>query len=378
MKMKKLISTLIICITGMISYGQLQPVEVAELTIKVGSYSTEELFYGFAEGDQIIFNFEELNGKELKELEIIELPNSSKFMDYKTEKIVDKKISVYKKAIYQFKFMNSSLTGRVCKVKIQRIPKAESLISFNTDWTWKTLFDTVYITYAEDSLIGYDTLRYKETVKELVNTEIKEDKIISETKIPISSIGWMDQNINTKVVPITLPSYPVSDYETSNVISWAYWINVGDESIEKFNSAKTIMKGGASIVLSPLGAYAFGVVTDLVAPSGSEVVFSALTDEQNKNLFLNKINFQTYYNAKSNASFKKFADPLMCNGTYYLCLRNDNSTFKIYVNALVVAIVETKKFEDRIYDRMKIDPKYVMLNKKRMVVNSSQIRVNAD
>ena len=90
--MKKMTFTILAFLTVMSVFGQLQPVDVAELTIKVGAMGSEELFYGFAEGDQIVFNFEELKGKELKELEIIELPSSSKFMDYKTTKIVDKKV----------------------------------------------------------------------------------------------------------------------------------------------------------------------------------------------------------------------------------------------------------------------------------------------
>jgi hypothetical protein len=45
-------------------------------------------YYGFAEGDQMIFSFEEL--KELKESEIIEMPTSSKFMDYKSIKFTNK------------------------------------------------------------------------------------------------------------------------------------------------------------------------------------------------------------------------------------------------------------------------------------------------
>jgi len=50
----------------MSAFGQLQPVDVADLTIKIGAMGSEELFYGFAEGDQIVFNFEELKGKELR------------------------------------------------------------------------------------------------------------------------------------------------------------------------------------------------------------------------------------------------------------------------------------------------------------------------
>jgi hypothetical protein len=107
------------------AFGQ-TPIDVAESTLKVGGLGDEVFYYGFAEGDQLIFNFEELKGKELKELEIIELPSSSKFMDYKTKKIQNKIINVNRTGIYKFRFANSAISGRICKFKIQRIPASEA------------------------------------------------------------------------------------------------------------------------------------------------------------------------------------------------------------------------------------------------------------
>ena len=95
--MKKL--TLLILTIGFFSikiFGQ-TTVDVAETTLKIGGLGGEEVFYyGFTEGDQLIFNFEEVKGKELKEVEIIELPSSSKFMDYKSKKIENKILSFFK------------------------------------------------------------------------------------------------------------------------------------------------------------------------------------------------------------------------------------------------------------------------------------------
>ena len=103
------------------SYGQ-KPIDVAESSIKVGIKAEEEVYFGFAEGDQLIFSFEETNGKEMKEVEIVEMPSSSKFLDFKTSKIENKTINVARTGIYKFRFANSALLPRVCKYKIQRIP----------------------------------------------------------------------------------------------------------------------------------------------------------------------------------------------------------------------------------------------------------------
>jgi len=38
----------------------MQPVDVADLTLKVDGLAEKILYYGFAEGDQIVFNFSEV------------------------------------------------------------------------------------------------------------------------------------------------------------------------------------------------------------------------------------------------------------------------------------------------------------------------------
>jgi len=155
--MRKIKVTLSFCLIITSIIGQQKPVDIADLTIKINAMGSKDLFYGFAEGDEIIFNFEELKGKTLKEVKIIELPNNTKFLDYKTSITIDKKINVSKTSVYQFKFNNGSLTAKTFKVRIQRIPKNESTISFNTNWQWKTVYDTNYVAYTKDSLVGYDT-----------------------------------------------------------------------------------------------------------------------------------------------------------------------------------------------------------------------------
>lgn len=68
------------------------PIDVVESTFKVPAFEENVLYYGFAEGDQVMINFEEVSGKELKEFEVMEMPGSSKFMEYKVSKIANKNV----------------------------------------------------------------------------------------------------------------------------------------------------------------------------------------------------------------------------------------------------------------------------------------------
>ena len=59
------------------------PITICEQTIKIGAMGEENLFYSFTTGDQILFDFTEINGKELKELEVDELYSKNKISTFK-------------------------------------------------------------------------------------------------------------------------------------------------------------------------------------------------------------------------------------------------------------------------------------------------------
>jgi len=95
---------------------------VTETNFKLPILGEEIFYFGFAEGDQVLFSFEEQNGKDLKEVEIVELPSNSLYKEFKTSKIQNKTLTVPRTGIYQFRFLNSVLMQKICRLKIQRIP----------------------------------------------------------------------------------------------------------------------------------------------------------------------------------------------------------------------------------------------------------------
>lgn len=364
------------------AFGQLPPVDVAELTLKVGAMKTENLYYGFAKGDQVVFSFEEVKGKGLKEIEITELPGNSKFMDYKASLIQDKKIQVHKKAVYRFKFYNSSMAGRICRIKIQRIPKSEDLVSFNTNWEWKTLYDTTYVPYTEDSLVGYDTLHYKEKVKELVKTELIDDIVIDKNE-RVGDKSFITPRNSYSYLSFTFPQDKKEPYRVEKTIAWAYWIGVGTEAQAAYKKNVKSFGNVASTAASafafatPLAGFAVGVVANLMVPSsGDNVYYWFLTDYQNAKNFKNGYEFRYFDKGNGIAAYGKNTDRL--KGQFFIGLHNDNNIQDIDVNVKIVVIKEIKTYEDKEYDRQKVTPKYVTLNKQRMVVNTTKIRVNVD
>lgn len=375
---KTFIALVLIVIFSLHGIGQENPIDVAELTLKIGVGKTEELFYSFAKDDQIVFSFEEVKGKPLKEIEVIELPNNSKFMDYKTSSIPDKKIKVAKKSVYKFSFRNTALKGRICKIKIQRIPKSPQAISFNTDWKWKTLYDTTYTPYTEDSLVGYDTLKYKETIKELMKTEKVDDMIMDKTQRVHS---YWNENPSRTYLRVDLPGNKIEQYKEEKTIAWAYWIGVGEEASQAYeenvNSVGKLASGLASTFGTPLAGVAVGAVTELLTPkNGEDVQYAFISSFENVQAFLAQQTYYQFDQGKGVAAYGKSSNGLQ--GTFYIGLYNDNQTTGIDVNVKIVVIKEVKYYEEVEYDREKIEPKYVSLNKERMEVQTRKIRTTVE
>lgn len=334
-------------------------IDVTEQTIKIGGGKEEEILIGFAKGDQIVFNFSEINRKELKEVEILAYPSQSKFSDFKTSKVENKRISVAEQGVYIFRFKNSSLGGRICKIRIQRIPADASTLSFNTAVQWVTKQDTTWHTYTKDVLTGYDTTYQQKTRKERVSSVQREELILDKNQRVHSTTN---SNGSRTFVFFTLPVNQQSNNKTTQVVSWAYWIGVDEEGNaawqKNVQAMKSVVTKGSALFTSPLGALAMGAVAELLTPKLGEDVQYSIADAQNKDLFMAGKAYRGWDHGKGVAGYKKFTDPSICQGTYFICMRNDNIMQGIDANVKVVAIVETKEFKDGIYTEMEVSPKY--------------------
>lgn len=340
------------------AFGQ-DLVDVTDQTIKLGGLKEEELYFGFAAGDKIIFNFQEADNKELKEIEIIEYPNNSRFSDYKTSRIDNKSMTVSKTGVFLFRFKNSALGGRICKIKIQRLPADEMTKNFNSTVTWETKQETTYNTYTKDVIVGYDTTYVQKTKKELVKSEQREELIFDKPqRVHSTSNG----NGNKTTLFFSLPQNENTPYKKTKVVSWAYWVGVGDEANQAWRqntqAIGTLAKGAAAYFTTPLGALAVGAVADLAVPKVGEDVYYAIADQANKDLFLSGYQYSIFDQGKGVAGFRKFTDNNMCQGTFFVLLSNDNLMLGIDATVKVIAIIETNIYEDRQYTEMIVKPRY--------------------
>ena len=109
-----------------------KPVEVCDLSLQFSNKEEQELFYGFAAGDKIVFSFSENVGAMLAEVEITEFPSNVKFREVNTAAVKEKTLEVPKAAVYRFRFRSDTKKDRTIKVQIKRIPQTEKTRTFVT------------------------------------------------------------------------------------------------------------------------------------------------------------------------------------------------------------------------------------------------------
>ncbi|WP_291131766.1 hypothetical protein [Flavobacterium sp. UBA7682] len=371
--MKKITCTIVLFLMTLSSFSQ-ETIDVSEKTIKVPALSEEVFYYGFAEGDKLIFSLEEINGKEVKEIEIIEYPSNSKFSDYKTKKIENKQIQVIKKGVYKFRIANSSLGGRICKIKIQRIPINEKTKNFNTTVNWVEKQETTYNTFTKDVTIGYD-IKYESRVKkELVKVDTivtqlfdKELRVHSETAIGKNQYTYATVELPTNTY---IPNQ-INPYKATEVISWSYWLGVGQKSKEEYEMSNKKFTTGISALgaLTGYGALASLAITGISMFNntniGDNVNFKFYGIQNGKEIIIDYGNVISASGRNENIK----------QGSFSVQLFNDNFRDGIDVNLKMVVIQIQKTWQDVKYEEKIETPKIEKQVFKEPIVTTVKVPV---
>lgn len=353
------------------------PIDITEQTIKIKAVSEEELYFGFQEGDQIIFNLTELNGKEIKEVEIIEFPSSSKFSDFKTSKIENKAIKVNFKAVYKFRFYNSSLGGRICKIKIQRIPASENLKNFNTSVKWVTEQDTTWNSYTKDVIIRYESKVEQKIKKELVKTDTIFNQFFEKVLRVHSETAIGKTQYTYAKVELPLNSYfpnRINPYKTLEVISWSYWLGVGQKSEEEYENANKRLITGISTIgnLSGYGALASLAITGISmfknVNIGDNVIYKFYGIQNGNEIIIDNGNVISASGRNNNIT----------QGSFAVQLYNDNFKDGINVNLKMIAVQIQKTWEDIKYEEKIEVPIYEKQIVKEPIINTRKFPVTFD
>lgn len=359
------------------------PIVVMESSFKVKAKDSVSYYFSFAAGDQIVLDFEEVNGLELKKIEVVELPCVVKYSDFRVSSVESKTIDVPKTAVYEFKFINPTIVGHACDVRIQRIPKSRQTVDFNTGWKWKTIYDTSYVYQTEDSIVGYDSIPIVENIRELVS-DVLSEQVLADNVVEVKAVGLIKKDNPRDVVSFTLPTNKNEELKTSEVVAWAYWVAVGKKAGSVWSKNKDLTKSAVKQVAkfvgmaSPLAALALGVGVDLLIPDDNmtdNVEFAVFNNASGKDAFMKGQEYKAYQKGFGTGGYGKIDTKSLCQGKKYICLYNDNYHQSIRVSVKASAIVETKTYEMKRYERLNIKPRYLPVNRTKMIVTSHEERV---
>lgn len=307
------------------SYSQ-EAVDLMESTLKLEASEEKEFYFGFAEGDQILIDFQVEKGRFIHELEISDLNKSAVFSDFKVKKIKNKSIRITSTGIYKIKCSNHSNKNKSYRIHIKRIPKNSETQHFNSTVYWKTVSDTISKEKTEKYLVRKDT-----SIVELLD---QTSKVHSYTNL----------NSSKNTSKFKLPK---------NTVSWAYYIDVnqsGQASYEKATKDLARLSPLTSKIpgFGPVAAIALGLSPLLPMIQGEEDVNFYLTDYDNVMLFLSGSNFNSIRKGLVTNTYGKMQPDPNYNGYYYICLENDNAVMGITVIVKVVAIVVTEEWGNRV------------------------------
>ena len=310
-----------------------QAIDLAENVVKVGIKGEEAVYFGFAEGDQLIFSFEEANGKEMKEVEIIEMPANSRFMDVKTSKIDNKTLQVPRTAIYKFRFANSALLPRSCKYKIQRIPASPSTEKFNSTVYFDTYNDTSYITEVENYIDRTDTI-----INNFQDRTVKVN--------PLTAPGSSKVTFN-----FTLPE---------NTVSWSYYIMADKAGQQVYQEAHKLIASNLGWIVEkfpkygPLAAVAIDADSYLTRLDTGQRINYWIVENENADLFQSGQQFRFLKKGKGVNDFARMEPG---DRAFYFCFHNDSKEVPVTVTVKITAIMINEKLSSRSVKRMHITPR---------------------
>lgn len=318
---------------SMLAYGQ-QTIDLAESVVKIGIKGEESVYFGFAEGDQLIFSFEEANGKDMKEVEIIEMPANSRFMDVKTSKIENKTLQVPRTAIYKFRFANSALLPRSCRYKIQRIPASDATQKFNSTVYYDTYNDTSYTNEVETYIDRTDTI---------IN-------------------NFQDRTI--KVNPLTAPGSSKTTFNFTlpeNTVAWSYYIMADKAGLPVYQEANRSLASNAVWAVqkfpkySPLAAVATDASSYLIRLDTGQRINYWIVENENADLFQNGQQFR--FIKKGGRVVNDFAKMEPGDRAFYFCFHNDSKEVPVTVTVKITAIMINEKLVSQPVKKMHITPR---------------------
>lgn len=272
------------------------------------SYPYPTFYYAFEKGDEITLNVSMSNKKGTNSIEISTYPDGVvRFTNNAFSELKDAKFKVPQRAIYKLKFATNHIFPRNCFLKVDRTPVAKETASFNTKVSLKRILTPVSI---------------HETQNFFINSGSNATFMGGKSRV---------------LVQVTLPP---------NTQEWFYRFSASrdEKDIQNVKENFGLLKDVTSVLLnlSGVGAAVNTLAVDRLAqPPGANYCDVYFLESQYYDAFQNKRDTEwKYFTEGSRQNYKSGNAKVTCckSGTFYLGIRNPDSSYGVNVSLEVVAI----------------------------------------
>ncbi len=344
---------------------QIPPVEVCDIVLRLKGDDVQEVYYGFAAGDQILFDFSETEGRTVAAFEVVEYPENIRFREFEIAEIRSKSVYVQATGVYKFSIHNER-GERTCKLRISRIPAAEKTRAFRTGVRWVDRYDTTYVGNRPANVEERQVQRSRRVLDKVDTTLVN----LIDKKERVHSRGNMMEDAFS-ILKVALPRDQEEADRVYEVVSWVYWIGVGSEGEGQYQEANRAVKlakslsGAAksfSIISGPYGALAAlaldGVSFFLPPGKGDNILYQVSCG--------NKVIDQ----GNGPAAYARHTQ--CAQGEITFRLENDNMVEVVDVSVRVMAVAVTRTYRTEFYFEQQsvVEPEMKITVKKVPALNN--------
>lgn len=346
-------------------YGQTQePILVADRHCKAYKKETLRLIYSFKKGDKIIISIKTKKDKKLRSFKVTQ--NKKVLVNKTNATSIDKmEIIVTESNWVNFNF-NGPGTGREFDLKIWRIPSDESGKYFNTALQQYRKYDTTYVNYQIDSVLGYMPPIHQPQSFEVIKDVDYESVKMYEKKMNI-------KGVSKKSIFLTKPTDTIKRPKKEMVLLGYQILITSAAGAESMWKAISVGVDIGSMFLGPAAGIAAGTAFDMIAPQdGGEPVKFMIMD--------NKRDLAKFMDSDYNTTPLQYETGLVTGmsatwwpmDTLAIGLENLNIYAEINVSITVFAIYQSTEWHTIKTDMVTIKPKTVKLTKTRQVIENKK------
>lgn len=335
--------TAVLCVLSFLSRAQ-EPIAVTNQSINitgslaVGTWMNQHpgqaypnyprMYYGFAEGDEIVIDFATDNRKGTQLIEVTEWESKSVVYSNRQFQVLDGiRIKVPKTAVYKFEFATNHIFDRQARVTIKRIPASETTRNFNCNVIWKTVNDTSFLVVDERKKVSssYEAVTLQTPIDQYINSgrnalfQGGKSRIIYQVNLPENTVEWY--------------------------YSFAASRSQGDVAATKAGMKMVTELAG---LLDRSGLLSLSI-NALTQPPGADYCDVYLLRPEQLQAFINKEDDKWGYIAEGSRENLKSGivkiKNCCTNNTWYLGFKNPDAGVGLSVMYEIVAIVEKPRYE---------------------------------